>query len=277
MDKISTILEALRRPKPYQPGAPLWTHPHIAAEMLKAHLAPDTDAASYKPDTIDAICNHLISALHLAPDSRVVDLGCGPGLYCRHLASRGLAVTGIDFSENSITYAKTLCAKESAQFRLASYLEPIGENAFDAALLISQDYGVLAPDVRATLLANLHAALAQGGYFAMDVPTLAAYTARQGKADNTWEAAENGFWRSHAYLTLHAVHLYPEQSALCDLFAVLDDEVTVYRIWQTYFSLVALQREMVNAGFVVEAVWSNLKGETWREDSPVMGVLCRKP
>jgi len=111
----------------------------------------------------------------------------------------------------------------------------------------------------------------------MDVPTLAAYATRKGEAASTWEAAEQGFWRPHAYLTLHAVHLYPEQSALCDLYAVLDGKVTVYRVWQTYFSVQTLQQEMINAGFVVEAVWSNLKGEAWREDSPVMGVLCRKP
>lgn len=277
MDKISTLLGLLRRPELYQSGASLWTHPHIATEMLKAHLAPDTDAASYKPDTIDAICNHLISAMRLTPDSRVVDMGCGPGLYCHQLACRGVAVTGIDFSENSIAYAKTLCAGKNAKFRLASYLRPFGENTFDAALMISQDYGVLAPEGRRTLLANLHAALAHGGYFAMDVPTLAAYATRKGEAASTWEAAEQGFWRAHAYLTLHAVHLYPEQSALCDLYAVLDGEVTVYRVWQTYFSVQTLQQEMINAGFVVEAVWSSLKGEPWREDSPVMGVLCRKP
>ena len=83
-------LEELKRPAPYQPGAPLWTHPHIAGEMLKAHLNPDTDAASYRPECIDAICNHLYRTMNLQPGDRVADLGCGPGLYCRRLADRGL-------------------------------------------------------------------------------------------------------------------------------------------------------------------------------------------
>ena len=45
--------------------------------------------------------------LKLKEGKRVIDFGCGPGLYATRLAQKGAFVTGIDFSENSINYART--------------------------------------------------------------------------------------------------------------------------------------------------------------------------
>jgi hypothetical protein len=59
---ITTLTEM---PDLYQPGAPLWTEHHIAEEMLKAHLYPETDAASYRPETIEAICTTLPERMKL--------------------------------------------------------------------------------------------------------------------------------------------------------------------------------------------------------------------
>ena len=277
MNITPKLLHALLRPAPYEAGEPLWTHPHIAAEMLKAHLDPTTDAASYAPDTIDRICTHLTDVMRLATGSRVVDLGCGPGLYCHRLATRGMGVTGIDQSENSLRYARDLCDGQRATFVQGSYLDPFGEEVCDAALLISQDYGVLPPSGRAKLLSNVHRALRAGGLFALDVPTAAAYAARAQGPATAWEAAEAGFWRPHPYLTLHAVHLYPELPALCDLYAVLDDEAAVYRVWQTFFTEDMLRQELAAAGFTVEAVWGDLTGAELREGSHTMAMLARKP
>lgn len=270
-------IASLRRPALYETGEPLWTHPHIASEMLKAHLDPTTDAASYKPDTIERICAHLTDAMPLAAGSRVVDLGCGPGLYCHRLAAGGAAVTGIDQSENSLRYARELCRAQNVAFVQASYLEPFGEDAFDAALLISQDYGALMPAMRQALLANVHRALRAGGWFALDVGTPAALTARAEQPSAGWEAAEAGFWRPHPYLMLHEAHLYPDSTALCDLYAVLDDSLAVYRVWQTCFSPDMLARELEVAGFRVAAVWGDLTGAPYSADSHTLAVLAQNP
>ena len=90
MISIKSILPEMNRPLPYQGGADLWRDPHIAGEMMKAHLSPDTDAASYKPDRIRAICDSLPARMGLMSGARVVDLGCGPGLYCHRLAEQGI-------------------------------------------------------------------------------------------------------------------------------------------------------------------------------------------
>ena len=43
-----------QKPAPFTPGEPLfWDDPHISAQMLKAHLNPNTDQSSRRPEPID--------------------------------------------------------------------------------------------------------------------------------------------------------------------------------------------------------------------------------
>jgi SAM-dependent methyltransferase len=270
---ITTLTET---PDLYQPGAPLWTEPHIAEEMLKAHLYPETDAASYRPETIDLICSTLPERMKLPRGARVLDLGCGPGLYCKNLARRGFSVAGVDWSENSIRYAKQLCRGLSADFLCASYLDPLPQRKFDGAVMISQDYGVLAPQDRKKLLANIRAALVSGGRFAFDVSSAAAFENLKQNAVQTWEAAAEGFWRAHPYLTLQKLFLFTDVPASCSLYVVIDEEMAVYRVWQTYFTPESIERELHESGFEVEEISADLAGGKWRADSAALGVVCRK-
>ncbi|PVX27146.1 MAG: SAM-dependent methyltransferase, partial [Candidatus Bathyarchaeum sp.] len=84
-----------------------WDDPHISKQLLNAHLDAETDVASRKHKTIDKEVEHLFKSGILKPNDRVLDLGCGPGLYSSRLADRGINVTGIDMSTNSLDYAKS--------------------------------------------------------------------------------------------------------------------------------------------------------------------------
>ena len=267
---------AARRPAPYEPGEELWNDPHIAKGMLEAHLSPDTDAASYRPEKIRAICSHLKSAMGLKRGDRAVDLGCGPGLYCASLAAEGIRMTGIDRSENSIRYAREQ-AGEREEYALQSYLEPFGEGLFDAAMMISQDYGVLNPESRRMLLGNIRRALKPGGCFAFDVPGMAAYRRRLETTAAKWSAVDSGFWRPSRHFVLEDTLFYPEIHAVCDRYFVLDDGgAKVYRVWQTFFSPESIRAELEESGFRVEEVLGDLSGETYDPASTVIGLLCRR-
>ena len=79
---IDGLEQALARPERFAPhDAPFWDHPCIGRQMLAAHLDPHTDAGSLRPETIARMVDHLVGALRLGHDDRLLDLGFGPGLH----------------------------------------------------------------------------------------------------------------------------------------------------------------------------------------------------
>ncbi len=275
MFTFDDLIHTDRCPKPYEPGAELWNDPHISKMMLEAHLSKDTDAASYRPEKIQAICEYLVRMMGLKKGDSIVDLGCGPGLYCSRLAQRGFHLTGIDRSESSIHYAEN--HDKDTNYILASYLKPFGVNQFEAALMISQDYGVLSPENRRILLDNIRNALKPKGYFAFDVCSMAAFQNRSNAAASNWYASDAGFWRSNKHFVLEKTIIYTDIRALCELVAVFDsDSVKEYHIYQTFFSPDTIRSELEENGFHVEAMLSNLSGEKYSPASLEIGVVCTK-
>jgi len=59
-----------------------WDDDYISTQMLAAHLEPTIDAASRTFKKISRITEHLISKLNINKSTKLLDLGCGPGLYC---------------------------------------------------------------------------------------------------------------------------------------------------------------------------------------------------
>lgn len=275
MFDLDDLLRTCRQPKPYEPGAELWNDPHISKRMLEAHLDPSTDLASYRPDSIRSICEFLSESLELKEGSSLIDLGCGPGLYCSRFSKSGISVTGIDRSENSIRYAGSQDAR--THYIQGDYLLPFDMNSFDAAVMVSQDYGVLSPENRKRLLQNVRTALCPHGRFAFDVPSLAAYRNRQEQAKEKWYAASSGFWRSHPHFILEKTYFYADLSLLCDFVSVFDAfGQTEYHIFQTFFSQKSIASELEENGFTVRHVFSNLSGEPYGENEPVIGILCER-
>lgn len=72
----------------------------------------DQLADRYANDTAGAIsgpvAEAVVRSLLLEPDSRVLDLGCGPGNFARAIARRGCAVTGLDASPELLAAAREL-------------------------------------------------------------------------------------------------------------------------------------------------------------------------
>lgn len=56
----------------------IWTDPYIQKQMLSAHLNPESDGASRNHESFLKITDFILR--HSRPQSRLLDLGCGPGL-----------------------------------------------------------------------------------------------------------------------------------------------------------------------------------------------------
>ena len=275
---LDRILALRQKPAPFEPGEPLfWNDPHISSQMLKAHLDPNSDLASRRPETIDRMVAWIADRLDLQAGDRVLDLGCGPGLYASRLAERGMVVTGVDYSERSIAYAREYAEAHglAITYRYENYLDLPDENAYDAAMLIYGDFCPLSPEQRRKLLANVRRALKPGGCFVLDVTTR-ILRAKHG-VKHGWYAAETGFWRPGPHLVLEEGFDYPDEKIYLDQHIVIDADGTlrVFRNWFQDYDPAMITAELEAAGFVVEGLWGDLSGAPLTEDSEWIGVAAR--
>jgi SAM-dependent methyltransferase len=275
-----TRLQQLIEPPPlFEPGEPLfWDDPHISAQMLAFHLDPDTDIASRIPETINHTVNWLAAYLEWQRGNTVLDLGCGPGLYAIRLAERGLNVTGIDFSQRSIDYARKAAAERdlSIDYRYQNYLTLDEPPIYDAALLIYGDLCPLAPAQRDTLLDNVYRALKPGGHLVFDVTTR-LHRARHG-LQNRWYAVESGFWKPGPHLVLEQGFDYPDHDTYLDQYVVVeaDGTISVYRNWFLDYALDTILPVIQAPGFTVRGYWNDLTGTPYTPDTEWIGIVAQK-
>lgn len=91
----------------------------------EAHLNANWDAASRKTAFIEKSVRFISEAAPPGEYPNLLDLGCGPGLYAERFHQAGYSVTGIDFSQRSIAYAKEQAAANghSITYRYQNYLD----------------------------------------------------------------------------------------------------------------------------------------------------------
>jgi len=276
MFDIQTLIDLQTKPAPFTPGdAMFWTDPYIAKQLLAAHLDPTTEAASRPPEVIQQVVDWLTTALGLRPGDAVLDLGCGPGLYSARLAAKGLRVSGVDFSQNSIDYARASARQQNLEidYRCADYLDLEDKARFDAALLIYGDFCPLSPQQRGRLLGNLRRALKPGGRFALDVTT--PRLRQRAGLKNGWYASDGGFWRPGPHLVLEQGFTY-EEDIFLDQYLVIEDDGkrTIYRNWFQDYTPGRVRGELEAGGFTVEGMYADLSGAPYQPESEWIGVIA---
>jgi len=104
--KLLDIFQRNTTPRPWAEGEKIpWNDPTFSRRMLKEHLSQKHDAASRRTAKIKKQVDWIHNFVLGGKPSRILDLGCGPGLYSARLSALEHACRGIDFGPASITYA----------------------------------------------------------------------------------------------------------------------------------------------------------------------------
>jgi SAM-dependent methyltransferase len=140
---LQEIVRRTQPPVPWAEGEKIpWNEPGFSARMLNEHLSQTHDLASRRSEIIDRHVAWIHDSVLGGCPSRVLDLGCGPGLYTQRLARLGHCCTGVDFGPASIAYARGQAAAEGLACRyIEADMRTIGALALDPVDLVMLVYG----------------------------------------------------------------------------------------------------------------------------------------
>lgn len=274
VEKINT------RPKPFEfyTASDLWTDEHTSKQMLKYHLNKSIDLSSRNKSFIDRSEEWIASHFQVDKNTEIADFGCGPGLYTTKLAQRRAIVTGIDFSENSINYAKKVAAEKGLKINyvLANYLDFETTKRFDLIIMIMCDFCVLSPEQRKKLLSKFNSLLKPGGSVLLDVHSLNIFEQREESA--TYELNQlNGFWSPEDYYCFVNTFKYEKEKVVLDKYTIIEEsrQRVVYNWFQCY-SKDSISSEFEENGFVIKELYSDVAGSPFDSESKEFAVVAKK-
>ena len=275
---FSTFSDHCRRPPPFSryTAEELWTDPHRAQQMLKYHLDPDQDLASRNHAFIERSVGWLTERFDLGNGKRVLDLGCGPGLYSNALAQAGASVTGVDFSQSSLAFARSEAGSQGldVDYIHGNYLDLEVPGAFDLALLIFGDFCPLGPGQRRSLLGRVKEWLRPGGLFVFDVSSLALLETVEESASYE-EMAEGGFWSPDPHFVFTKRFKYPKELAYLDRYLVVESgRHREFFNWIQCYDPPGLGAELEAAGWRLGATLGNVAGDPFDPDAPFFAVIA---
>lgn len=273
------ILNYLKgKPQLYEPStAPFWDDENISKYMLDAHLNPNIEAASRQLNFIKKSVEWIGSMFNKTSGKKLLDLGCGPGIYAELFSEVGFQVTGIDFSKRSIEYAITNANLngKNIEYIYKNYLDIEYNNEFDLITLIYCDFGVISPNERRVILDRAMKALKQDGILILDGFTKNQLDKVPEKQDLYY--ADSGFWCSKPHVCIHRNYHYIETKNYLEQYVIItEDNCNCYNIWNQLFTAKSLSDEIKSAGFEKITFYDDVCGKKLSDNSKTICAVVRK-
>lgn len=210
-----------------------WDDLDFSRRMLDEHLSQEHDLASRKRDTIrrqvqwihEHICNNT--------SVKLLDIGCGPGLYIKQFAALDYDCSGIDFSPASIEYAKGQLGNKAKLINGDIRSVDFG-GGFDLAMMIYGEFNVFSPDECRKILKKTFEALSPGGKLLLEAHAFEAVE-RIGRAPNSWYKSGSGLlglFSDEPHICLTENHWFNKQQTTLQQFHIINSArgtVTTYR------------------------------------------------
>ena len=223
------LLDLLHRaspPAPWAEGDKIpWHDPDFSRRMLREHLSQAHDAASRRAVIIEEQVEWIHRQVLNNRSSRVLDLGCGPGLYSSRLARRGHTCVGIDFSPASLEYAREVARTQQldCEYHLADLRHAAYGTGYDLAMFIFGEFNPFRPEDAQHILRKACGALNEGGLVLLEVSTFEAVQ-RQGQQRAAWYTLEQGLFSDRPHMVLFESFWDEAQAVAIERFYIVDAE-----------------------------------------------------
>ena len=262
--KLSEIIQRDMDPQPWVEGEKIpWNDPAFSQRMLKEHLSQKHDAASRRTPTIKKHVDWIHSFVLNGTPSRILDLGCGPGLYTARLSTLGHVCRGIDYSPASIEYA-VQHAPENCSYTLGDIRTTDYGSDYDLVMLIFGEFNVFKPEDAKLILKKAHAALSLGGKILLEPQTFDSIY-ETGNQPATWYSAEIELFADEPHLCLMESFWDEEQSVAIERYIIVDaasGEVTRYSSSTQAYENEVYVEMLTQAGFQNPEFYPSLTGKS---------------
>ncbi len=262
---LTDIVSRPSVPAPWSEGDNIpWHEPGFSARMLREHLSQEHDAASRRFSLIDRHTAWIHGHLLGGRPTRILDLGCGPGLYASRLARLGHTCTGIDYSPASIAYAEEEARRDglACSYRLDDIRRADYGTGHGAVMLLYGEFNVFRPADIATILHRAHNALAPGGILVVEVSTFESIR-QQGAKGRSWYSASQGLFSERPHLLLQESHWAEATSTATMRYYILDaetGEVTLHAQTMQAYTEEQYRDALAEHGFGGVRVYPSLTG-----------------
>lgn len=276
-DKLTEINS---RPEPFQfyTAEDLWCNEHTSRKMLEYHLNDSVDLSSRSKDFIERSVKWIVSRFELDETKKIADFGCGPGLYTTSFAEYKASVTGIDFSERSIQYAKDTAARKALDIKYfqKNYLAFETDERFDLITMIFCDFCALSPGQRKALLTKFYKFLKPDGSVFLDVHSMNTFNSIDEKAVYERNQLDH-FWSPDDYWCFLNTFKYEKEQVTLDKYTIIDKaQSRVVYNWLQFFNQETLRREFEKCGFEVTELYSDVAGTSFNPDSADIAAVAQK-
>ncbi|MHC4252749.1 MAG: class I SAM-dependent methyltransferase [Planctomycetota bacterium] len=228
-----------------------WDDPDFSRRMLAEHLAQEHDLASRRTEWIDRQVEWIHGELLHGRPARILDLGCGPGLYSHRLAARGHQCRGIDFGPASIDHARRHADGHRCEFVLGDVRDVAFGGPYELAMILYGEMNVFSPGEAASILRKARGSLAPRGRLIVEVQTPEAVES-VGRAGPTEQESESGLFSDRPHRCRTESRWLPGARVAVQTFTVTEttgERAQVHRSTTKAWSHGEMARLLGNAGF----------------------------
>lgn len=135
---------------------------------------------------------HIINALGLRKESKILDLACGAGEQALELALKGMSVVGIDIAKALVDYGNEEARKKNLPVKLiqGDMREVKFEKEFDACVILSGSFGFFEDEDNLKVLQAIEKALKPETRFYIHEPNPLKKMRKEWKG---WDEVEGGY------------------------------------------------------------------------------------
>jgi SAM-dependent methyltransferase len=275
---LDELIHRNPNPSPWAEGEKIpWSDPAFSRRMLKEHLTQKHDAASRRTGRIKKHVDWIDHVVLAEKPSRILDLGCGPGLYATRLATLGHETVGIDFSPASIEYA-VKHSSESCAYVLGDIRKVDFGADFDLIVFIFGEFNVFKKTDANKILHKAFDALKPKGKLLLEVSTFDSIY-DTGNQPAMWYSSKSGLFSDESHLCLMESFWDDVKSAAIERYYIVESEsgdVTAYASSSQAYTDQQYINMLKRAGFRNIALYPSLTGRDDEVQEGMQVIIAQK-